>query len=115
MTILELVKFNETILESINISGAGGKEGIIQSSFNIESLHVERYNHSIYDFIMTDKKTNVSFKIEAKKQSGVNWFDYAKYHGLSSEDEDIIMMFFLHLNGSIKTIFGNLLIIHIFI
>jgi hypothetical protein len=94
------IKLNHDVIENSDVGGVGGKEKIVQDFF-CPSLSVERINHSIYDFII-----NKNIKVEVKKQQGGQWFDYAKYHNLTVEEENIVMMFIQHKKGKVQYIFG---------
>ena len=97
---MNTLKFNTQVIKNTCISGAGGKEKEIIKFFSSDHV-VERKNHPIYDFII-DKQVLV----EVKKQTSGNWFDYAKYHDLSKESEQIVMLFVIHNKGKTTCIFG---------
>ena len=89
--------FNIKAIENTVFKGSGGKEKQIAALFDCK---VERKNHSIYDFIINGER------IECKRQTGGNWFDYAKFHNLTEEDGQIIVLFFNHKLGVINLIAG---------
>lgn len=82
----------------INISQAGGKEEMLLSIFSTKNKR--RVNHAIYDGEIDNEK------IEFKKQQSSQWFDYGKFHNLSEEDSNVIVMFFTHEKGAIEYVAG---------
>lgn len=88
---------NFSAVENTVFKGAGGQEKLLSPLFNDP---LTRVNHSIYDFIID------GVKVETKRQTGGNWFDYAKFHNLSDEDGKIVMMFINHKKGVIHLMAG---------
>ena len=92
------IKFNEkanrSFVDNINLSGRGGAEKKLLSLFCDGTKQI---NAPLYDFIQLD-----GTKIECKKQENTQWFDIGKYHNLSEEDKNIMMLFILHNKGKIN-------------
>ena len=87
------------IVQSILLKGAGGKEDVLATMF-ARGTDVKRINHPLYDFHVNN------YKVECKRQTATNWFDYAKYYNLSEDDRQIVMLFIIHKGGVIRKIVG---------
>jgi len=83
-------------ISEIDISGRGGCEQVIGDKI---IPIAERVSAPLHDFEMLCNGNKS--RIEVKKQENDQWFDIAKYHDLSSEDRDVIMLFVLHRGGRI--------------
>ena len=89
---------DHNIIRNVNIGGIGGQEKIIKTFFT--NTNVIRSNSKMYDFIID------GIKVEIKKQGGGQWFDFSKYHNMSTEDRDILILFLMHNKGIITQIVG---------
>ena len=78
------LKINEVLIQSTKIGGRGGKEGLIRGLFH---NRLEKVNGELHDFV------SGKFRYEIKKQMNQQWFDISKYHNLSDEDKNIILVF----------------------
>jgi len=83
------VLLNKTVISEINMGGRGGGEKKFAPALGSEW---ERISASLYDFVNTETDA----RIELKKQKNQQWFDGWKYHNLSEEDKEIIMLFVVH-------------------
>ena len=92
------IAFNVENIERIHFSGAGGKEKLLLDIF--ASPHVQRVNHSHYDFVVDEER------IETKRQRGTNWFDHGKFHDMTEEIGNVLMLFIMHDAGKIRCIAG---------
>ena len=74
----------------LDLSGKGGKENEIA-----EALGHERNHQPLVD--AKCPKTGILY--EYKKQSGTQWFDLHKLAGLTKEQKDVSVLFFVHKGG----------------
>ena len=79
-----MITINRQEVTSVNLSGKGGKERLLNRVFE----GIVRKSESLYDAI-----TPNGTKLEFKKQANTQWFDAGKYHNISKEDESILMTF----------------------
>ena len=79
------MNLNKNQIDKINVGGRGGKEGI----FAPVLTEYKRVSESLYDFVHVK---NNSKKIEIKKQQNLQWFDAGKYHDLTQDQKNILMM-----------------------
>ena len=77
---------NKTVISEINMGGRGGGEKKFAPALGSEW---ELSSKPLYDFVNIE----TGAKIELKKQKNQQWFDGWKYHNLSEEDKQIIMLF----------------------
>ena len=96
MLLTQLIELSQ--VDSINLSGRGGKERI----FSLLLPLWKRSHSPLYDFEIDHE--GKSLKIEIKKQTNEQWFDSGKYYRLSEINRDIIMLFVNHRNGRINLI-----------
>ena len=92
------MNLNKNQIDKINVGGRGGKEGI----FAPVLTEYKRVSESLYDFVHVK---NNSKKIEIKKQQNLQWFDAGKYHDLTQDQKNILMMFVNHVKGSVQSIY----------
>lgn len=90
--------FNISNVRSIKIEGRGGKENQLFSILP----NWNRVNAPLYDFEYISQSTH--YMLEVKKQSNLQWFDSGKYHSLSINNQNIVIMFILHDKGNINNI-----------
>ena len=95
--IAHLINFSQ--INTINLSGRGGKESLIEKMFN-SHLKIKQINNPLYDFEISYE--GKEYKIEVKKQEKHQWFDVAKYYNLSEEQKKIIMLYIMHKSGVIN-------------
>ncbi len=91
------MNLNKNAIAKVNVGGRGGKEGI----FAPVLTEYRRVSESLYDFVHVKD----SSKVEIKKQQNLQWFDAGKYHDLTVDQKNIMMMFVNHVKGSVKSIY----------
>ena len=96
--IKQSIKFNENIkniVDDIDIGGQFGS-GAEQKILPLFCDGTKRIHEKLYDFVQPN-----GLKIELKKMENCQWFDICKYHDLTKDDKNIIMLFILHKKGKI--------------
>jgi hypothetical protein len=93
------VLLNKTVISEINMGGRGGGEKKFAPALGSEW---ERISASLYDFVNIETDA----KIELKKQKNQQWFDGWKYHNLSEEDKQIIMLFVVHDGQQVERVWS---------
>ncbi len=88
------MKVDINVIKNTDVSGKGGKEGLILSLFPGSV----RKSSVLFDAVQDGQK------FETKKQSDLQWFDIGKYANLSEENKAIHMVFVMHSKGSITQI-----------
>ena len=76
------------------MSGRGGGEKAFGPIFE----DFRRVSKPLWDF------ENIGLKVELKKQRNLQWFDIGKYHNLTKQEKQIVMMFVIHDGNNILSI-----------
>ena len=90
------MRLDKGFIAEINMGGRGGGEAVFAPAL----IDFRRVNECLFDFI-NDKSGE---RLELKKQQNLQWFDGWKYHNLSADDRNIIMLFVLHNNKKVLKI-----------
>ena len=93
------MRLDKKLLGKINVGGKGGAEKLFLPVLN-EGW--ERVSASLYDFVNRSTRR----KIELKKQANQQWFDVGKYHNLSEDERQIIMVFLVHKKGVVEYVWS---------
>ena len=88
--VLPLYLIDISCVERLNVSGKGGKESTIIDLLPTAS----RNTKPLFDLEI--KNGIKPIRIEIKKQKNLQWFDIRKYHNLSQEDREIVLLFINH-------------------
>ena len=66
-----------------------------------EALGWTAIDERLYDAVKTDGS-----KIEFKKQSGLQWFDLVKLSEYADGNENIEILWFMHVGGSVQSVYS---------
>ncbi len=88
------MKLRNDLIPTIDMSGRGGAEKVFGPI--LEDFH--RVSKPLWDFESTEEK------VELKKQKNLQWFDIGKYHNLTKQEKQIVMMFVIHDGNNILSI-----------
>jgi hypothetical protein len=83
------MQLDKNVIAEMDMSGKGGGEKKFALALKPGWV---RASASLYDFLNVSNND----KLELKKQKNQQWFDGWKYHNLSPEDKQIIMLFVIH-------------------
>ena len=88
------MKLRNDLIPTIDMSGRGGAEKVFGPI--LEDFH--RVSKPLWDFESTEEK------VELKKQKNLQWFDIGKYHNLTKQEKQIVMMVVVHDGSNILSI-----------
>ena len=89
---------DKKVIAEIDVGGKGGGE----KAFAPALVDFKRVSACLFDFVNEITQE----KLELKKQKDLQWFDGWKYHNLSADDRNIIMLFVLHDGKKVSSIYS---------